>query len=89
MKKIELLNSEGPVLVASHHNSFSIDEEPNILLKFDGGKSYIVTENELLEYLAGDLILRDTHKNNSIYTSYPSSMKPPVEKIQEFLNYNK
>ncbi len=90
MKRIELLNSEGPVLTASHHDSFSIDEEKNILLKFHGGKTYIVTENELRNYLLGNISLKDSAGKVSIYTEYPLDMRSATsEQIQKFFNNRK
>lgn len=88
MKRIELLNSEGPYLKASHHDSFDIDEKRNVALEFHGGKLYILSLDELKDFLKGSIFLRDSRGKLVDYAEQPNDMKPSSELLDKFLNYN-
>jgi hypothetical protein len=77
--KIELLNSEGPILVAykAPDNKFYI---------FDQWKSFVaVFDVDLMtDFINGNESILDSKGRNWSYNDVPDSMKPNVEKLREF-----
>lgn len=88
MKKnnhIELLNSEGPILIAKHV-VISHDSGKGFLLEFiQADKFIVITVEEMRKFLKGEMKIR-VDSEEVHYPSYPSSMKPDEEFIQQFLN---
>ena len=89
MKTIELLNSEGPILIVSK----VVDP------RFIGTKvvSYVLTDQykiplgtlnkiELESFLRGDISIFNSKNKEIKYNSYPDSMKPSKSEIELFLN---
>jgi hypothetical protein len=77
---IELLNSEGPILVAKKKNNLFhiIDEHKNTIA--------ILYEREIQSFVHGDMMI---HKNEEKkywkYSEYPGDMKPDLKKLDEFI----
>jgi hypothetical protein len=79
MKSIELLNSEGPVLVLEKKNEFFI-------LKNTSNKVLgCLTKKEIINFLNGDLSILDGSGSIINYMSYPESMKPESTTVNNFI----
>ena len=75
-KTIELLNSEGPILVASR-------EIDNMIINLDFREEkfmLIITEKQFNDFINGDLIIEGIN-----YLECSESMKPGEKRINEFL----
>ena len=82
IKKIELLNSEGPILrVIKRDFDFEIIDQHNVLID-------ILTKTEIQEFIHGDRVIVDSKDKKFIYSSFPGSMKPDLKKLDEFIGIN-
>lgn len=82
MKNLELLNSEGPILVAH-----KVENNPDLFLVEDRAKvKFELTREELQSFLDGSAIFADSLGNLWDYEKESSGMKPSNEAIQTFLN---
>jgi len=79
-KSIELLNSEGCILKSfkTQDGYIMLDEHRELI--------GILTDKQIFNYTRGDLDLIDSEGRNLKYTDYPSSMKPELSKLCEFLS---
>ena len=76
--KLELLNSEGPILVAElkgeeYHISNTRKELIVILMK-----------KQIQEFVHGNFVIKDKQKEFK-YSTFPGSMKPDLRKLDEFI----
>lgn len=81
LPKIELLNYEGPVLMAHRgKNVFVItDEKKEIIDIFYGIE-------EMVDFLKGEFSVTDSKGRTWLYTKEHENAKPSKEKIEQFLN---
>ena len=77
--RIELLNSEGPVLWALKH-----DVDEYVIYDKEDGIVDILNQQEIQEFVHGAKILHGEHGPYK-YTEYPGSMKPDLKKLDEFI----
>lgn len=77
-ERMELLNSEGPVLVA---------EKNVVYMIIDQFKETIaqLSESEMQEFIHGDIRLIDSEGRDFKYSEYPGSMKPDLKQLDEFI----
>jgi len=81
LPKIELLNFEGPVLVAhKSKNVFVITDEWKEVIDI----LYGVEEME--DFINGEFSVTDTKGRTWVYTRESNDAKPSQEKIDKFLN---
>ncbi|GGE15697.1 hypothetical protein GCM10010831_16250 [Psychroflexus salis] len=80
MQNMELLNSEGPILRAIKYNSnrYDIIDQYNLLVD-------ILNEQELQDFVHSDREIVDSKKRKFKYSSFPSSMKPDLKLLNEFI----
>jgi hypothetical protein len=79
INSIELLNSEGPILVAKK-------EESNYVIYDTSGEDIaILAEKDMQDFVHGDMVLVDTKNNRYRYSEFPGSMKPDLKKLDEFI----
>lgn len=77
-ERMELLNSEGPILVAEKKNSYVIkDQFGSTIALFD--------EKEMQDFIHGELRLIDSEGRDFKYSEYPGSMKPDLKQLDEFI----
>jgi len=81
MKKIELLNSEGPILVAEKKSTYIIKDQFK-------QKIAELNEKEMQDFVHGDMRLIDSEGRDFKYAEYPGSMKPNLKKLDEFIGIN-
>jgi len=81
MKKIELLNSEGPILVAEKKSTYIIKDQFK-------QKIAELNEKEMQDFVHGDMRLIDSEGRDFKYAEYPGSMKPDLKKLDEFIGIN-
>jgi hypothetical protein len=79
MNKIELLNSEGPILTAIK-NTFTYDIVDQWGVCVD-----IVSESQLQNFVHGDYIVTDSKGREWKYSKQPGSMKPNLKELDEFI----
>jgi len=79
-KSIELLNAEGCILKAfkTQDGYIMLDEHRELI--------GILSDKQIFNYTRGDLDLIDSEGRNLKYTNYPSSMKPELSRLCEFLS---
>ena len=80
LPKIELLNSEGPILVAQKtgENEYEIiDRNKNICA--------VLTKKEIQIFVHKDLVIGDTLGDYWKYSEQPGSMKPNLKELDEFI----
>ena len=79
MEKIDLVNSEGPIL--------SLVKEKDLFLIIDENKKELVkmTRTSLDMFLSGQILITDSKNREWIFTEVDSSMKVDPEKLQNFL----
>ena len=77
---IELINSEGPILVAHK----TVDRQFYI---FDQWKSFVAVFDEdiMTDFVNGKESILDSKGRNWIYTELSEGMKPNTEKLNKFL----
>jgi hypothetical protein len=81
MNKLELLNSEGPILVAH-----KVEGNPDLFLVEDRAKvKFELTREELESFVNGSAIFADSLGNLWDYEKESVGMKPSVETLQYFL----
>jgi hypothetical protein len=81
MKKLEILNSEGPILILEKHKK-------HFLLHFNMEKYKMeITKEEIIDFITGKKII--TSKGGEIYDyiNEPDGMTRPTEIILEFLGF--
>ena len=81
MKNIELLNSEGPILVAEKKSTYIIKDQFK-------QKIAELNEKEMQDFVHGDMRLIDSEGRDFKYAEYPGSMKPNLKKLDEFIGIN-
>jgi hypothetical protein len=79
INSIELLNSEGPILVAKK------EESHYVIYDTSGEDIAILAEKDMQDFVHGDMILVDTKNNRYRYSEFPGSMKPDLKKLDEFI----
>ena len=78
---MELLNSEGPILVAEKIVTYMIvDQFKETIAK--------LSESEMQDFIHGDMRLIDSEGRDFKYSEYPGSMKPNLKKLDEFIGIN-
>ena len=78
-KSIELLNSEGCILKAfKTHEGFMLLDEYSELIA-------ILTDKQMFNYTRGELKIVDSTDRDLTYSIYPGSMKPDLQKLDEFI----
>jgi hypothetical protein len=78
-KKLELLNSEGPILV--------LHKSPNLMLEFKQIKEIQEIDEDILEkFLNGDLLIETTDGTIWNYNEFSEGMKQSKQTIKNFLN---
>ena len=83
--KLELLNSEGPILVAY---KFHADDTNEMFVIYDEWHREPVArfhKAELLEFISGERTISDSHERVWNYTTQHSGMKPSEEKLKAFI----
>jgi hypothetical protein len=80
MKNLEILNSEGPILILEKTNK-------GFKLNFNEEKYKIdITKDEIINFINGKLIIKSKGGKNFNYHNYSSGMRRPTEKILEFIS---
>ena len=81
MKSLELLNFEGPVLIAEQ-------TELGTYLIFDQWKNLVneLSKNELMQFFDGDFEIEDSSGRFWNWSIEHDDAKPTMESIDEFLN---
>ena len=79
--KLELLNSEGPILTILKIN------EDNTLFKLidQNKKEYVVSNNYILDFISGKINITDSNNKTWNYPSESNGMKQSNFIINEFL----
>jgi hypothetical protein len=79
-KEIELLNSEGPVLVLVkiNENEFVIYDKANSIVE-------VLSKTEIMEFIHGELKLQDSLGKWWMYKDQPKDMKPDPIFLDEFI----
>lgn len=75
---MELLNSEGPVLVAEKNVVYMITDQFKETIAQ-------LSESEMQEFIHGDIRLIDSEGRDFKYSEYPGSMKPDLKQLDEFI----
>jgi|GEM_PF-5392988 len=80
MEKIELLNSEGPVLKAVKFNSnrYDIIDQYNCLVD-------VLTAKEIQDFVHGNREITDSKNRKFKYSDFTIYMKPNLKKLDEFI----
>jgi len=80
LPKIELLNLEGPVLMAhKSKNIFIITDEKKEIID-------VLYGEEMQDFINGDFSVTDSKGKVWLYTKEHESAKPTLEKLQQFIN---
>lgn len=80
LPKIELLNFEGPVLVATkHHNLYIITDEWKEIIS-------VLMEDEFLDFVDGGFTLIDTQGRRWNYEEQNRDARQTSEQIQKFVS---
>ena len=83
-EELELLNSEGPILIAKH--AFIEKDTRGFLLEWrQEDQFYRATVDQLKRFLSGESVFLVEEKEIR-YSDYPDSMKPSKDEIEAFLN---
>jgi hypothetical protein len=78
MEKMELLNSEGPILIAEKKVIYVIRDG-------SGKKITELAESEMHDFVHGDLKISGPDNKSFRYSEFPGSMKPDLKKLDEFI----
>lgn len=82
LPKIELLNSEGPIMTMYREDNTGyyiiVHEQRNELIA-------ILNEQEVYDFVHGDLEITDIDNNKYKYGTYPGSMKPDLKRLDQFI----
>jgi hypothetical protein len=83
--KIELLNSEGPILVGESVNK---DGVTRFILSFGSRKKnpLELSKKELIGFIAGDFVIEDPEGDLIKYTELSDGMKPKPSDLEAFIN---
>jgi len=83
--KIELLNSEGPILVGE---SVKKDGVTTFTLSFGSRKKspFKFTKDELVEFIKGNTSIYDPEGDLIVYTKLSDGMKPKPSDLEAFIN---
>ena len=83
--KIELLNSEGPILVGE---SVDKDGVTKFILSFGSRKKnpFELSKKELTGFIAGDFMIKDPEGDLIKYTELSDGMKPKPSDLEAFIN---
>lgn len=82
--KLELLNSEGPILTV-----VKIDGEKDSFKLIDQyKKESTISKEDLIDFIDGKISITDSKNKTWHYPSESDGMKPSIHKINEFLNKN-
>jgi len=80
--KLELLNSEGPILTV-----VKINEDNTVYKLIDQyKKESIISKQDLLDFIDGKISITDSKNKTWHYPSESDGMKQSLHKINEFLN---
>jgi hypothetical protein len=77
-ERMELLNSEGPILVTEKIVTYKIVDQFKEVIAH-------LSESEMQEFIHGDISLVDSEGRDFKYSEYPGSMKPNLKKLDEFI----
>jgi len=78
--KIDLLNSEGGIIIATITNG-------EIILSFHGSKeTRKISRDNFVHFVYGNYVIESPSGEKYSYSEYSSDMKPSMEKLSEFLN---
>lgn len=75
---MELLNSEGPILVTEKIVTYKIVDQFKEVIAH-------LSESEMQDFIHGDISLVDSEGRDFKYSEYPGSMKPDLKKLDEFI----
>jgi len=78
---MELLNSEGPILVTEKIVTYRIVDQFKEVIAH-------LSESEMQDFIHGDMRLIDSEGRDFKYSEYPGSMKPNLKKLDEFIGVN-
>ena len=78
---MELLNSEGPILVTEKIVTYRIVDQFKEVIAH-------LSESEMQDFIHGDMMLIDSEGRDFKYSEYPGSMKPNLKKLDEFIGIN-
>jgi len=76
--RMELLNSEGPILVAEKKSLYEIKDQFKKVIAN-------LTESQMQDFIHGDMRLVDSKGRDFKYAEYPGSMKPDLKQLDEFI----
>jgi hypothetical protein len=80
--KLELLNSEGPILTV-----VKINEDNTVYKLIDQYKKItVISREDLVDFIDGKIRITDSKNKIWHYPSESDGMKPSIHKINEFLN---
>ena len=85
MRKLDILNCEGPVILAKKEKG-----DNRISLKFDDNKDTVSVNKKTFErFINGEITIISPNKNEEFnYLNFGSGFgKPSAEEIIDFLNY--
>jgi hypothetical protein len=80
-ERMELLNSEGPILVTEKIVTYRIVDQFKEVIAH-------LSESEMQDFIHGDTRLIDSEGRDFKYSEYPGSMKPNLKKLDEFIGIN-
>jgi hypothetical protein len=80
-ERMELLNSEGPILVTEKIVTYRIVDQFKEVIAH-------LSESEMQDFIHGDMRLIDSEGRDFKYSEYPGSMKPNLKKLDEFIGIN-
>lgn len=78
---MELLNSEGPILVTEKIVTYRIVDQFKEVIAH-------LSESEMQDFIHGGMRLIDSEGRDFKYSEYPGSMKPNLKKLDEFIGIN-
>ena len=80
-RSIELLNSEGPILIAQKRG-----EDEYLIIDRSECIRAILSKKDIQRFIHEDLVIGDIfEKNYWKYSEYPGSMKPDLKELDEFI----
>jgi hypothetical protein len=80
MDQIELINSEGPILIAQKRgeNGFTIIDKHKKSIA-------VLSKEEIYDFVHGNMVIGDSKGDTWKYSELPGSMKPNLKKLDEFI----
>ena len=80
MKKLEILNSEGPILILEK-------TKKGFKLNFDQQKYKIdITKDDIIKFIIGNLIIESENKEIFNYPTFSKGMRVSIKKILHFIS---